>query len=392
MQLLWILPSLGYGLYLWATTGQVTGLIFGGLSVVTMGLNFLMQNRKRVIDVKDPVWFSGHRVAIGNQVLPKAEWRWKPEWVDRVYQEVEHQVTERNSRLALEAKLSATLQPREINPIGLSAWLGFDSSNPLELDLSDEGFHAVIIGATGSGKSQLLTSWLTSLTDSYGPDQLALALFDFKGGACLGSFAQMNHSLGFATDLDHNATTLLEAVAEQLVYRERLLAAESAGRIQDLSADLRPANLLVVADEVLPLLAVATATQTLDAIASRGRSLGVHLIVTGQSLSGIPRNLISNLGARFLVGKPDPVEMAQLGMGRLDGTLPNPVEGWASAILATNRRQVRFTFSSAGKISKKNFSEPKMAPHAPNGNSVGAKSTDSAAFPSNIYDFSSSFE
>jgi len=392
MQLLWILPSLGYGIYLWATTGQLTGLIFGGLSVVTMGLNFLMQNRKRAIDVKDPVWFSGHRVAIGNQVLPKAEWRWKPEWVDRVYQEVEHQVTERNSRLALEAKLSATLRPREINPIGLSAWLGFDSSNPLELDLSDEGFHAVIIGATGSGKSQLLTSWLTSLTETYRSDQLALALFDFKGGACLGPFAQFPHSLGFATDLDHNAPALLQEVAEQLVYRERLLASETVGRVQDLPAELRPPTLLVVADEVLPLLAVANATQTLDAIASRGRSLGVHLIVTGQSLAGIPRNLLSNLGARFLVGKPDPVEMAQLGMGRLEGSLPAPVEGWASAIMATNRRQLRFTFSSAGKINKKNFSEAKNAPHAPNGNSLGANSTDSAALPSNIYDFSSSFE
>jgi hypothetical protein len=84
--------------------------------------------------------------------------------------------------------------------------------------------------------------------------------------------------------------------------------------------------------------------------------------------------------------------MAQLGMGRLEGSLPALVEGWASAIMATNRRQLRFTFSSAGKINKKNFSEAKNAPHAPNGNSLGANSTDSAALPSNIYDFSSSFE
>jgi S-DNA-T family DNA segregation ATPase FtsK/SpoIIIE len=276
--------------------------------------------------------------------------------------------------------------------MGLSAWLGFDSSNSLELDLSDEGFHAVIIGATGSGKSQLLTSWLRSLTEGYQPDQLALALFDFKGGACLGPFAQLDQSIGLATDLDHNAPALLQVLSEQLVFRERLLAAQSVSRIQDLPPGLRPPTLLVVADEVVPLLALPNATQTLDSIASRGRSLGVHLIVTGQSLAGIPRNLMSNLGARFLVGKPDPVEMAQLGMGRLEGSAVAPVEGWASAIMATNRRQLRFTFSSAGKINQKNFFEPKIAQHAPNGNSAGSKSTDSAALPSNIYDFSSSFE
>jgi hypothetical protein len=392
MQLLWILPSLGYGIYLWVTTGQFVGIIFGALSCITMVLNFFFQNRKRQVGPNDPLWFSGDRVAIGNQILPKAEWRWKTDWIDRVYQEVERQVAERNSAISLNEKISASLTAIQINPLGLSAWLGFDSTTPLELDLVEEGFHGVIIGATGSGKSQLLTGWLRSLCEAYDPTQLALALFDYKGGACLGPFSRSPQSRGFATDLDQNAASLLNEISLELVQREQMLAAEGLSRIQDLPTQRLPPRLLVVVDEVLPLLSTSGAVGVLDAIASRGRSLGVHLLVTGQSLSGIPRNLLSNLGARFLVGKPDPVEMAQLGMGRLEGVAAAPVEGWASAIMATNRRQLRFTFSSAGKINKKNFFEPKIVPHAPNGNSAGSKSTDSAALPSNIYDFSSSFE
>lgn len=388
MQLLWILPSLGYGVYLWATTGQAYGLIFGLLSVASAIGNFFVQRNSRAVDLRDPVWFSDDRVAIGNRVLPKWEWRWRAEWADRVYEEIDAQVAKRNSALAIQAKLSVGPNPTAVNRRGLSAWLGFVSAEPLELDITDEGFHAVIVGATGSGKSQLLTGWLHSLVQVYGPAQLSLALFDFKGGACLGAFSQLSQAAGMATDLDGSAQVLLEVVAAELPRRERLLGEAGVSRVQDLPEAVRPPYLVTVVDEVLPLLAIAGAQQTLEAIASRGRSLGVHLIVTGQSLVGIPRGLLGNLGARFLVGKPDPVEMAQLGMAKAEALAVEVEADLAQAILATNRRQVRFGFTSNGQASRKNLLSREALSNSPNGNPMPPKTSEFAELRPNIYEFS----
>lgn len=356
MQLLWILPSLGYGIYLFATTGQGYGLIFGALSLVTSLGAFIAQKKNRPVELKEKVWFSSvngnkMRVAIGNRVLPRWEWLWKSEWVDRVYSEIETLVTDRNAKITISQKLAGELTPTSSAAPGLSAWLGFASLKPVELDLAQEGFHGIILGSTGVGKSQLLTTWLISLAQGYSAQQLQFLLFDFKGGACLGQFSQLPNTAGFATDLDSNANNLLVQLSQELHRRERLLADAALGRIQELPDADRPPLLLTVVDEVVPLLQISGATQTLDSVAARGRSLGMHLIITGQSLTGIPRSLVTNLGAKFLVGKPDPLEMAQLGMSRMDAATEKHVTGWGVATMATGVRQVRFAFSSSGQLS-----------------------------------------
>jgi hypothetical protein len=71
--------------------------------------------------------------------------------------------------------------------------------------------------------------------------------------------------------------------------------------------------MLVLADELPAIIAShALALPTLEAIAARGRSLGVHLIATSQSLSGIPRALITNLTLRFAIGVTDPGDLISL--------------------------------------------------------------------------------
>jgi hypothetical protein len=145
MQWFWILPSLGYGVYLFATTGNYSGLIFGGMSLLSMGGSQWMQRRRREVDTKQEVYFGNNRVAIGNRVLPKSEWLWKPEWTDRVYGSIVEEVAQRNSRVTIEGKVAGKLSAESFNPDGLTAWLGFASSVAIELDLTAEGYHGLVI-------------------------------------------------------------------------------------------------------------------------------------------------------------------------------------------------------------------------------------------------------
>ena len=389
MQWFWILPSLGYGVYLYATTGQAYGLIFGAMSLISMAGSQFLQRRNRPVDVQKPVWFGENRVAIGERVLPRGEWRWKPDWTDRVYEAFENEVAQSNSRATIEAKLNGPLQATNANPTGLSAWLGFESSKSVELDLTAEGYHGLVIGPTGSGKSQLLTTWLVSLCAQYDSSRLNLALIDFKGGACLGPFASQPQTIAFATDLDGQAPALFANLAAELERRSRLLADASVGRIADLRVEMQPPNLLVVVDEAQPALAQPPIAAVVENIASRGRSLGVHVILTGQSLSGISRNIVGNLGARILVGKPDAVEMAQLGMNRADSSKWESEANWSQATLATQNRQVRFRFASAGKVSVAKISAHLMAQQTLFPQQKQQIASELVVKPANVFEFGS---
>uniref|UniRef100_UPI00051804BE FtsK/SpoIIIE domain-containing protein n=1 Tax=Streptomyces rimosus TaxID=1927 RepID=UPI00051804BE len=68
-------------------------------------------------------------------------------------------------------------------PIGVN-----DSHEPVLLDLKESselgmGPHGLCVGATGSGKSELLRTLVLALVTTHPPEDLALVLVDYKGGA-----------------------------------------------------------------------------------------------------------------------------------------------------------------------------------------------------------------
>jgi hypothetical protein len=143
------------------------------------------------------------------------------------------------------------------------------------------------------------------------PGSIQLVLVDFKGGAALRGLNKHPAALTLVTDLDegrHERFWLY--LAGELKRRERLLAEASVSAI-DAMPNL--SRLIVLADELPAIISShPLAIGTLDAIAARGRSLGVHLIATSQSLSGIPRALITNLTMRFALGSVDPGDLISL--------------------------------------------------------------------------------
>ena len=97
-----------------------------------------------------------------------------------------------------------------------------------------DGPHAVVVGITGSGKSELLTTWICALAATRSTDEVAFLLADFKGGTAFASLEDVPHVTGLITDLDGSGSRrAVESLRAELRRRESAIAAAGATDIGD---------------------------------------------------------------------------------------------------------------------------------------------------------------
>ena len=228
-------------------------------------------------------------------------------------------------------------------PIGGSPKGGDVVLDLKESALGGDGPHGLVIGATGSGKSELLKTVVTGLALTHPPDFLSFVLVDFKGGAAFAGLNDLPHVSGFITNLADDlglVDRMRDALFGEIRRRQELLKrAGNLGalrqyhqqRAQDASLEPLP-YLLVVIDEFAELLAAKPDfIELFVAIGRLGRSLGVHLMLASQQLDeGRLRGLEGHLSYRFalrtfsaiesrtVIGTPDAYELPPLpGSGYL---------------------------------------------------------------------------
>ncbi len=307
-----LLPGLLLGLVMALVTGMWQFALFTFVSVLSVALTTaLVKKKKREPDLDfsdQPIWISPWAVAIGDKVLPRTGWFFKEQYSDIFFDYATKQVAERDVQ-----RRSKQLQDnyyKSPQPGELPFWSGISDSVDLTFDLARDGPHGLIVGSTGSGKSELLKLITSSLLVSV-PEQIELVLIDFKGGAGLKDLNRHPWSLTLITDLEkERQERFWHYLGGELKSREVLLSKEGVSSIVESSILKR---MLVLADELPAIIAShPLALPTLEAIAARGRSLGVHLIATSQSLAGIPRALITNLTMRFAIGVTDPGDLISL--------------------------------------------------------------------------------
>ncbi|WP_284230673.1 FtsK/SpoIIIE domain-containing protein [Arenivirga flava] len=186
-------------------------------------------------------------------------------------------------------------------PEGLRAVLGVGAHGPLAIDLLRHGPHALVAGTTGSGKSELLVSWVLAMAGTRAPDELAVLLVDFKGGAAFAPLEALPHVVGVITDLDASAARrALESLRAETRRRERLLAEHRARSIAELEPG-RLARLVVIIDEFAAMMQALPELEPLIAdLAARGRSLGIHLVLCTQRPAGAVRDgVLANAALRI---------------------------------------------------------------------------------------------
>ncbi|HET6500289.1 MAG TPA: type VII secretion protein EccCa [Amycolatopsis sp.] len=180
-------------------------------------------------------------------------------------------------------------------PIGVT-----EDGEVVELDLKESaqggmGPHGVLIGATGSGKSELLRTLVIGLATTHSSEVLNMVLVDFKGGATFIGLDQLPHTSAVITNLADElplVDRMQDSLNGELIRRQELLREHGYASLYDYEkarmagAALAPfPTLLVVVDEFSELLASKPEFMDLFVQIGRlGRSLGVHLLLASQRL------------------------------------------------------------------------------------------------------------
>ena len=219
-------------------------------------------------------------------------------------------------------------------PIGIA-----EDGNRVELDIKEAaqggmGPHGLLIGATGSGKSELLRTLVLALAITHSSEVLNFVLTDFKGGATFLGLDALPHTSAVITNLadeESLVARMQEALHGEVVRRQELL--RRAGRFSSLleyeaarrnGAPLDPLpTLFVVVDEFSELLAAHPDFGELFVMIGRlGRSLGVHLLLASQRLDDgrmhkleshlsyrISLRTFSAMESRSVIGVPDAYQL-----------------------------------------------------------------------------------
>jgi S-DNA-T family DNA segregation ATPase FtsK/SpoIIIE len=253
-----------------------------------------------------------------------------------------------------------------------------DNGAPLVLDLKEAaaggmGPHGMLVGATGSGKSELLRSLTAAVAARHDPSLVNLLLIDFKGGAAFADLARLPHVAGLVTNLADDLSLVdrmrLALTGELARRQEQLRLAGNLGSIADYQAarasgrPLEPLPyLIVVVDEFGELLvAKPDFADTFLTLARLGRSLGVHLLLATQRLDeGRIRGLEPHLRYRLCLRTFTPEESRAVLSNADAFELPSlPGLGY----LRVDREQSRFKAAICGPARPgKQLAEPGAEP------------------------------
>ena len=219
-------------------------------------------------------------------------------------------------------------------PFGLTP-----DGEPVDLDIKESaqggmGPHGLVIGATGSGKSEVLRTFVLGLATTHSPDALNLVLVDFKGGATFLGLDSLPHVSAVITNLEDElilVDRMQDALSGEMNRRQEVLRqAGNYGSLRDYEDDrakgkpLDPLpSLWIVVDEFSELLSAKPEFIELFVMIGRlGRSLGVHLLLASQRLEegklrGLDTHLSYRIGlrtfsageSRVVLGVPDAYEL-----------------------------------------------------------------------------------
>lgn len=179
----------------------------------------------------------------------------------------------------------------------MSAPLGISKAGLISLDLHDKahGPHGLVAGTTGSGKSEILQTYILSMATLFSPQEVGFVIIDFKGGGMVNQFKELPHLMGAITNIDgKEINRSLKSIKAELQKRQKYFAAADVNHIDKYIRKYKAGevkeplpHLIIIVDEFAELKAEQPEfMKELISAARIGRSLGVHLILATQKPSG----------------------------------------------------------------------------------------------------------
>lgn len=188
----------------------------------------------------------------------------------------------------------------------MAAPLGVKRKNEVVyLDISDKagahGPHGLVAGTTGSGKSEIIQTYILSMASLFHPYEVGFVIIDFKGGGMANQFKNLPHLIGTITNIDgREINRSLLSIKAELVKRQEMFSEAGVNHINDYiklyksnKVDTPMPHLIMVVDEFAELKAEhPDFMKEIISAARIGRTLGIHLILATQKPAGVVDNQI----------------------------------------------------------------------------------------------------
>lgn len=218
-------------------------------------------------------------------------------------------------------------------PIGID-----ENGEKFYFDIRDgkHGVHGLVGGMSGSGKSEMLQSWLLSMAMNFSPQDVSFVLIDFKGTGLITPFIGLPHLAGTISDI--NVSSDIRRSKESLEYelKRREILFDKYG-VQNIQSYIKLHN-AGIATEQLPILIVVIDEfaefkktfpdfmQWVESNFGRGRSVGLWFILSTQQPTNTASEAIkTNTGFKWclkvnsaaaskdMVGIPDAAQITRPG-------------------------------------------------------------------------------
>lgn len=232
------------------------------------------------------------------------------------------------------------------------------------LDIHEKyhGPHGLVAGTTGSGKSELIQTFVLSLAINFSPEDIAFFIIDFKGGGMANLFSDLPHLAGQISNLSGNQIgRAMISIKSENLKRQKIFSEYGVNNINNYTklyksgeAKIAIPHLIIIIDEFAELKKEEPdSMRELISVAQVGRSLGVHLILATQKPSGsVDDNIWSNTKFRLclrvqgrqdsndMLHKPDAAYITQAGRCYLQVGNDEIYElfqsGWSGAVYDEN--------------------------------------------------------
>ena len=175
-----------------------------------------------------------------------------------------------------------------------------EGGQPFKIQFDDKHVNTIVMGNTGSGKTNLLHVLMTNLMLRYDPSEVTIYLIDFKYGVDFRVYTQYNlpnfKSISVTDDAEF-ALAILEHLEEELRKR----SAQMGSRYQKIleynldHPNNKMSRIILVIDELYELVKRAPdeiqkkIISKIDSFVRQDRAFGLHMVISGQDLNKIDK-------------------------------------------------------------------------------------------------------
>lgn len=177
-------------------------------------------------------------------------------------------------------------------PIGIRA-----NGDRYTFDIHEKasGPNGLVAGMPGSGKTEMIQTWILSMACCYSPEDISFILIDFKGSGLILPLQGLPHIAGTISDLDFSIKRNLIALGHEIERRESLMRENGIHDFKEYLRQYYQNNiteklgfLFIIVDEYAEFRAqFPESTELMDSLMRRGRGLGMYVILMSQRIIGV---------------------------------------------------------------------------------------------------------